>query len=314
MKTGKKNKQNDVIHRWEGNPIITLDDVPFRCSDICNAAAVKFQGEYILLLTIENMEGRKSLYLARSKDGYRFKVANKPFISSSTDAPFEEYEHYGVLDPKITLLEDVYYITYSASGEHGFRLALAETKDFESVRKLGFISEPDSKGGLLFPEKINGKYAKLEMPMDGGRIWISYSEDLIYWGGYDEIMSPRGGYWDFHKIGPAVPPVRLEDGKWLLLYYGVKNTSAGTLSRIGAAFLDPEDPSKVILRTNIPILSPREMYERVGDIPNTVFSCGAILEDDKLLLYYGASRSCICVGMTTVSEIMNNCIASEKEF
>ena len=83
METVKKNKHSDVIRRWEGNPIITLDDVPFRCSDICNAAAVKFKDEYILLITIENMNGRKSLYKAKSKDGYRFKVVSKPFISRS---------------------------------------------------------------------------------------------------------------------------------------------------------------------------------------------------------------------------------------
>lgn len=314
MKNVKKKKQVDLIHRWEGNPIITIDDIPFSCSDICNAAAVKFNDEYILLITIENMEGKKSIYLAKSKDGYRFNVDSKPFISISLETPFFTYENHGVFDPKISLIEEVYYITYTAASSHGFRLSLAETRDFKNVKKIGFISEPDSKGGLLFSEKIKGKYAKLEMPMDGGRIWISYSEDLIYWGEYDEIMSPRGGYWDFHKIGPAVPPFRLEDGKWLLLYYGVKNTSAGTLSRIGAAFLDSDNPAKVVLRTNIPIISPREMYERIGDIPNTVFSCGAILEGDKLLLYYGGSQSCICIGTTTVSKIMDNCIASEREF
>ncbi len=310
----KRKKQWDVVHRWEGNPIIGLDDIPFRCSDICNAAAVKFNNEYILLLTIENMNGRKNLYMAKSRDGYRFKVDATPFIACSDEAGFHEYEKYGVLDPKITCLEGIYYITYTAAGSHGFRLALAETNDFKSVKKRGFISEPDSKGGLLFPEKINGKYVKLEMPGNGGRIWISYSDDLIHWGGYDAIMSPRAGFWDFHKIGPAVPPFRLKDGKWLLIYYGQKNTSAGSLSRIGAAFLDADDPAKVTDRTNIPIISPREMYERVGDAPNVVFSCGAILEGDNLLLYYGAARSCIGVGTTTVNEIIDSCIASEKEF
>ena len=310
----QKNRQRDIIHRWEGNPIITLDDLSFRCADICNAAAVKFDDIYLLLITIEDLRGIKSLYIARSHDGYRFSVDDKPFITPATTAPFEEYERRGVFDSKITKIGDSFYITYIAGSKHGSRLALAETKDFKKVKKRGFISEPDTKGGVLFPEKINGKFAKLEMPADGGRLWISYSDDLVYWGGYEEVMSPRGGFWDFHKVGPAVPPVRIADGRWLLIYYGVKNTSAGSLSRIGAAFLDSEDPSIVVSRTNVPIISPREIYERVGDVPNTVCVCGAICEDDKIMLYYGVARSCICLGMTTLDELVEHCIESEKEF
>ena len=197
MKTIRRNRQRDVIYRWEGNPIITFDDIPFSCSDICNAAAVKYNNQYYLLITIENMNGRKSLYMAKSHDKYHFKVDNKPFITGSKE---DRYEKYGVLDPRITLIGDIYYITYTASSTHGFRLAIAATKDFKSIRKLGFIAEPDTKGGVLFPEKINGRFAKLEMPLDGRRIWISYSDDLIYWGDYNEIMSPRGGFWDFNEI------------------------------------------------------------------------------------------------------------------
>ena len=99
-----------------------------------------------------------------------------------------------------------------------------------------------------------------------------------------------------------------------MLYYGIKDTSAGPLFRIGAAFLDPDNPAKVLSRTNIPILSPRERYERVGDVPNLIFSCGAILEDEKLLLYYGASDSCICLGSTTIDEIDQECLESKGGF
>ena len=314
MTPGKQYKNADVINRWEGNPLITVEDLWCSCSHICNAAATKFNGQYLLLVTIEGMRGIKTIHMAQSKNPYCFAVNCEPFISSSPTGAFAKYEHYGVLDPKITLIDGIYYITYTALSQYGYRLALAETKDFKTVRKRGFISEPDTKGGLLFPEKINGKYVKLEMPKDGRQIWISYSDDLTYWGGYDQIMSPRGGFWDSHKVGPAVPPIRIKDGRWLLIYYGIKDTSGGPIARIGAAFLDPDDPSKVIARTNIPIISPRAFHERVGDIFNVVSSCGGILEGEKLLLYYGAANSCICVGTTTLDEIEEDCIASEKEF
>jgi len=267
-----------------------------------------------LLITIEDLKGSKSLYLARSKNGSRFTVDSKPFIAPVKDELGYMYEDRGVLTSKITHLEGRYYITYTASSHYGARLALAVTDDFKTVEKLGFISEPDTKGGTLFPEKINGRYARLEMPENGGRIWISYSDDLVYWGGFDEIMSPRGGYWDFHKIGPAAPPIKMDNGQWLLLYYGVKYTSAGPLSRIGAAFLSQEDPARVVARTNVPIISPQTMYERVGDIPNLIFVCGAICEKDKLRIYYGAAQSCICLGFASVDEIIENCIASKKDF
>jgi predicted GH43/DUF377 family glycosyl hydrolase len=109
--------------------------------------------------------------------------------------------------------------------------------------------------------------------------------------------------------------MRVGNGEWMLIYYGVKNTSAGSIARLGAAFLDPENPAEVTARTNIPILSPRELYERVGDIGNVVFACGAVMEGNgKLAIYYGAARACICLATVMIDEIRENCAASEREF
>ena len=308
-----RKKQPDIIHRWEGNPIITMDDLSFRASDICNAGAVKIGDTYLLLITIESLRGHKSLYLARSSDGRYFEVDNAPFLECSEDKAFKKYEEISVMDGRITPFEDTYYVTYTAESHHGFRIGLARTDDFKSITRLGFISEVDTKGGTLFPVKINHRYARLERPRSGGRIWISYSDDLLYWGDSEVVLSPRPGYWDASRVGDAVPPIRLKDDRWLLLYYGIKNTSAGPLFRIGAVFLDPDNPARVAARTNVPILSPRKHYERVGDVPNLIFSCGAILDGDELLLYYGASDSCICLGSTTIDKIYEKCVKSERE-
>ncbi len=307
-------KRRDVIHRWEGNPIITMEDIPFHCSDITNAGAVKVGDSYILILTIFGLDGKAGLYLAKSKDGYRFKVNETPLKEISKDDDDYKYKSQGIMDARITYLDGVYYVMYMVESEFGYALALGKTEDFETCEKIAIISEPDTKAGALFPEKINGRYARLERPRDGGRIWISYSDDLIYWGGAEVVMSPRPGYWDSSRIGCSAPPIRMDNGQWLLIYYGEKNTSAGALFRIGAAFLDADDPAKVVARTNVPILSPRELYERVGDINNLVFSSGAIVENNILALYYGAARSCICLGTTAIDEIVENCRESEKEF
>jgi predicted GH43/DUF377 family glycosyl hydrolase len=125
-------------------------------------------------------------------------------------------------------------------------------------------------------------------------------------------MTPRGGYWDADVVGAAAPPVETDRG-WLLIYYGEKRTSAGPLVRLGAAVLDAEDPARVIARSNIPILSPRERYERMGDVPNVVFSCGALLDGrGRVSVYYGASDSCICLGQAALEDIVRICQEGES--
>ena len=304
----------DVIHRYQGNPLISIEDLPFRCSDIWNAGVAFFRGEYLLLVTVETLEGACGIYPARGTDGRHFAVASKPFMTASGEGPLAPYEEYGVRDARITEIDGAYYITYLTDSEYGHRIGLARTKDFQSVEKLGLITEPDTKSGALFPRKIGGRYALLERPSSEGSIWISYSDDLTYWQSATVVMTPRGGHWDPSRIGAAAPPIEVDQG-WLLIYYGEKDTSAGPLVRLGAAILDRDRPSHVIARSNIPILSPRETYERIGDVGNLVFSCGALLEGDReLKLYYGASDSCICLGTGTVADIIRVCEKSEEEY
>ncbi|MFC1650599.1 glycoside hydrolase family 130 protein [Candidatus Latescibacterota bacterium] len=309
----KKSRGRDIVHRWRGNPILTVDDLSFQCGDIRNAAAIKIDGEYILLLSIQSSEGFYCIYPARSPDGYYFIVDDKPILTPSKEEQYAVYEEYGVLDPRIVQVENTYYISYDAYGPHGDRLGLACTVDFKTVERLGLISAPDTKCGVLFPRKFNGKFARLERPWEGRSLWISYSDDLKYWGSAEVVMTPRGGFWDNSRIGAAAPPFEIDRG-WLSLYYGVKQTSAGPLIRIGATILEAENPSSVIARTNVPILSPREEYERIGDVPNIVYTCGAIYESDLVKIYYGAANSCICVGVAEVQDIVNACFDSESEF
>ena len=304
----------DIIRRSKGNPIITIEDLSFRCADICNAGAIKTDGEYVLLISIQQLEGSVSVYPARSRDGYTFDIDAKPLISPNAQGELAPYEEMGVLDARITPLDDTFYILYDALGRHGYCLGLARTDDFRTVERLGIISQPDTKAGALFPRKLNGRYARLERPWNGGSIWVTYSDDLEYWGWSEVVMTPRGGFWDASRIGTSAPPIAIDEG-WLLIYYGIKDTSVGPLFHLGAAILDPENPANVLGRTNVPILSPRERYERVGDVPNLVFSCGAILErDNELKLYYGAANSCICVGTTDVETILEACTKSDKEY
>lgn len=300
----------NIIERYLGNPIITLESMPFPCNTVFNAASVKFGDQYILLLRVENLRGHSVLAIARSNDGYSFTIDPEPAMVSSDVEPFKTYEELGIEDPRITYLEGSYYIMYSAYSRHGVRLALAKTDDFESFERIALISEPDNKNGVLFPKKINGRYARLDRPYSGqyGAIWISYSDDLIAWYDSEVVMTPRGGYWDTDRIGAGAPPIELDYG-WLEIYHGVKTTSFGPIYRMGAVLLDLENPAKVIARSAVPILSPRELYERVGDVGNVVFACGAIVENDGTIkLYYGASDTQICMGTAKITDIIDKCL------
>jgi len=301
----------DVVRRWVDNPLIALEDLPFRSGGIWNAGITRFDGEYVMLLTIETLEGRYCIYQARGRDGQHFWIDDKPFMAPNENGP---YETLGIRDPRITHLDETYYITYVAEGDHGLRLGLARTDDFQCVDRMGFISQVDTKNGVLLPKKIGGRYAMLTRPAEGGSIWLAYSEDLVFWGDQTVVMTPRGGHWDADLIGASAPPIEIDQG-WLLIYYGEKRTSAGPLVRLGAAILDADDPASVVARSNIPILAPRERYERMGDVPNVVFSCGVQLADDGMVnIYYGASDSCIALGQAPLDEIVRVCLESGKEF
>jgi len=301
----------DFLHRWEGNPIITLEDIPFRCNTVFNGSPVRINNEYIILLRVEGQQGYSFLALARSDDGYHFEMDPEPVMMPEKNGPFAMYEAKGLEDPRITFFDGVHYILYTAASEYGSRIAIAKTKDFKTYERIALISEPGNKDGVLFPEKINGKYARLDRPIarDIGSIWISYSEDLIHWGHHEIVISPRPGYWDSTRVGASVPPIKTNKG-WLEIYHGFKMTSGGPIYRMGTVLMDLENPGRVIARNKEAILSPREKYERVGDVNNVVFACGVIVEpNNEIKIYYGAADTCLCVATTDLDKLIEETLA-----
>ncbi len=125
-----------LINRYQNNPILTKDDVPYPVATVHNAAVVKYQGKYIMIFRSHKLNGRSILGKAESDDGFSFKVKNKPFMIPSDEGIFKEYEAYGVEDPRITFMDGEYLITYSAYSSHGVRIGLAKTKDFKSVERI----------------------------------------------------------------------------------------------------------------------------------------------------------------------------------
>lgn len=302
----------DLLHRYEGNPLIAREDMPFRCSTVFNGTPVKVGDEYLLLLRVEGQQGYSFFALARSRDGLEFTVDDEPCMLPAREAPWDIWEEHGIEDPRLTVIDGVYYIVYTACGRYGHVIALATTEDFKTYTRIGMISEPGNKDGLLFPEKIDGMYARLDRPIGNGigSVWISFSPDLLNWGRSQFVFGPRPRYWDTYRIGASAVPIRTKFG-WLEIYHGVKMTSSGPIYRAGAIMLDGDDPTKVIGRALAPLLSPREDYERIGDVGNVVFACGAIVEDDgQVKVYYGGADTAICVATGNLDEIIASCFKS----
>lgn len=304
-----KRQSRDLLERWHGNPIITYQDVPFECNTVFNGTPVKLGDEYLLLLRVEGQQGSSFFCLARSRDGLQFTVDDKPCMVPATEGPFKVWEEDGLEDPRVTCIDGTYYIMYTAVSGYGHRIALAKTEDFVNFERVAMVSGPGNKDGVLFPEKIGGYYARLDRPMGNGIgcIWISYSPDLIDWGRSELVCSPRPRYWDSFRIGASVPPIKTEYG-WLEIYHGFKMTSAGPIYKAGTIMLDLENPARVIGRCLGAVLSPREEYERVGDVGNVVFASGAIVEDNgQVKLYYGAADTSICVAVAHIDDLIKSC-------
>jgi predicted GH43/DUF377 family glycosyl hydrolase len=241
------------------------------------------------------------LRVARSRDGIKFTIDDEPAI-----APHLDIEEYGVEDPRITLIDGIFYITYVSVSRWGITTSLATTRDFRSFERRGVIFLPDHKDVVIFPERINGKYVALTRPMPQSfsrifGIWIAFSDELTEWGGHETICLPRWDHWDELRTGASAVPFRTREG-WLELYHGVNRNHRYAM---GALLLDADDPRKVLARSPAPILAPGTAYERLGLFNDTIFSCGVVpLGDDEIRMYYGAADSCIAAADFSVKEII----------
>lgn len=240
------------------------------------------------------------LRVARSTDGIRFQIAPAPALVSAT-----AYESYGIEDPRITAIDGTFWINYTAVSSYGIATALASTRDFNTFERHGVIFPPDNRDVTIFPEKIGGRFAALHRPMPSGgglakpAIWAASSSDLRSWGNHRLVASARVGQWDDAKIGGGAVPFRVHTGgqdAWLAIYHGV--TTSPPAYSLGALLLDVNDPARVIARSQEPIMCPEAAYEREGFFGGVVFTCGALVDGDRVRVYYGAAD-----GVTAVADV-----------
>lgn len=300
------------LERLSPAPIVTSAHIP-GSNTVFNPAASLTPDGTVLLARVEDRRGLSALHVLRSTDGIDgWRADPHPLLVPDPDDPVCEW---GFEDARTTWLEelDQFVITCTAYGRGGPCVYIATTKDFSTVDQLGVALPPEDKNAALFPRRIGGSWRLLHRPVavatGGADIWVSASSDLVAWGDARLVMERRAGMWDTHRIGSGPPPIETAAG-WLLVYHGVRNTVAGAMYRVGAALLDLDDPTVVLARRRDWLFSPTELWERVGDVPNVVFPCGATVVDGQLRLYYGAADTSIGVAGCDLDELVESLVTA----
>lgn len=304
-----------TVTRAEENPILSpIPEHTFESRLVFNPAAIDLGGSVHILYRAMGADNTSEIGYARTEDGIHIDE-RLPVPVYGPRADFElklgsPTGNSGCEDARAVVIGDRIYMTYTAYDGVNFpRGALATiTTDAFLAKQFDQWSEPvlmtpdgvDDKDVAFLPAILDGHYTLYHRV--NGRICADRVADVEFKeraGRCVDILGPRPGLWDGAKVGIAGPPIPVEGG-WLMLYHGV---SEHTHYRIGAALLDPTGLI-VKARTSDPIFEPVEKYEQIGEVPNVVFPCGAIVRDDTLYLYYGGADTVVGVATVSLSRIL----------
>lgn len=261
--------------------------------------------------------------IAESEDGVHFTNRRRFIVSENA------WERFGCEDPRVTKLNGKYYIFYTALSMYPFRadgikVAVAISNDLNKIQEKHLVTPFNAKGMALFPEKINSKmWAVLTVHTDKPPAHIcvvSFDKEEDLW---DEERWKKW-YQNFESyslklqrrpqdhIEVGAPPIKTKYG-WLLLYSYIRDYFTGApLFGVEAVLLDIKNPLKVISRTQSPILTPEEYYEKIGLVPNIVFPSGALLKDKWVHLYYGAADTTCCLAFIELPSLIDQMLNREK--
>ncbi len=312
------------------NPILTRQHIPEIPPLLRDVTSVFNPGAVVrvdlaaplitLLLRVQDRSRETFIVPAHSGDGIFFQV--EPRIVAFNGLGSIGRKVYHVYDPRITRLEGAYYIMLALDMDDGCGLGLARTEDFGGFDFLGLVSREDIRNGVLFPEKVGGRYLSMDRPnkarhaggpASGSTIWLSASDNLLDWEPVAPLIEGRFHYWD-EFIGSGPPPVKTREG-WLHIYHGVAgHFGSASVYQAGVMLLDLHDPAKVIGRCRRNILEPRTPYELTGQVPNVVFPSGMIVEksdgegfalaESGVKIYYGAADTVVGLAETTIAELL----------
>ncbi|MFC1727317.1 hypothetical protein ACFL0Y_02220 [Patescibacteria group bacterium] len=322
-----------VIKKFKKNPILEpIAKNSWESKFVFNPAAIHLAGKVHLVYRAVGDKNISVLGYASSQDGIDFDIRLKHPIYLPQE-PFESNQQFpstsvndlsgpgcgGCEDPRITKIEGKIYLTYNAwNGYEPPRVALLSINqgDFANHRwnwdQAKLISQPDpekvknpdriNKNWAIFPNKIKGKYAILHS-LDP--IQVDYFDNLnfddqAYINDSCRQWKPRKNRWDIFIRGIGPPPIEIDDG-WLLFYHAVSKDFG---YNVGAMVVDRNNPTKVLYRSKTPIVEPRSRYENEGFKAGVVYSCGAVIKNHHLFLYYGGADTVICTAEAPLNNFL----------
>ncbi len=303
----------EVLWRCSANPIIPRNLLS-TSNSIFNSAVVPFKKgkyNYAGVFRCDDTNRRMRIHAGFSVDGVKWEIREEDFKLEGADDEVGRWV-YGY-DPRVAKIGDKYYVTW-CNGYYGPTIGVAWTEDFETFHQLENAFLPYNRNGVMFPRKINGNFAMLSRPSDSGHtpfgdIFYSETPDLVYWGRHRHVMAPAPfevSAWQSMKIGAGPIPIETSEG-WLLLFHGVLHSCNGYVYAFGAALLDLDQPWKPIARSGAYLISPREIYECAGDVPNVTFPCAALHDADtgRIAVYYGCADSVTGLAFGYIPEIID---------
>ncbi len=246
------------LPRWETGGDYVIDWV---CDDdliSVDPRVVQMKSEGLLRLTSVS-----HLRVLRKLDG-----STDDWLPGPALLPELACEEFGMEDPRITKIDQTYWITYVAVSRQGAATALASSEDMITFKRHGLIFCPENKDVVLFPQQVDGQYVALHRPNPNShfsppQIWIARSPDLLHWGDHQSLH--RGEMsWEADRVGGGTPPILIDEG-WLHLYHGSQRVhGAGRVGEyaVGALLLDRDNPARVLARSDQPIMRPTSEFER----------------------------------------------------
>jgi beta-1,2-mannobiose phosphorylase / 1,2-beta-oligomannan phosphorylase len=337
----KRFKKFLLLHRSAHNPIMRPGTTPWTAEAVMNPAAAVIGNRTHLIYRAIGSDGVSRLGYASSPDGIKFDqrlpypayVAQKP---RSLPGHVQRYSPVlypsggswgGCEDPRMVLIEGRVYVTFNLFDGWDYIRAAAISISEDDFMKQRFwkwdgphvLSPPNQihKNWVMFPEKINGKYAilhsvvpKVEIAYRDSIEDVGITEPFIQsWVGPRGSLPAREDMWDSFIRGAATPPIRTDRG-WLLLYHAIDNREPGRY-KLGAMILDLADPTTVLYRSIVPILSPDATYENDGK-PGIVYACGAVVRNGTLYVYYGGADKVVCVATTNLDTFVDAIIQGDQ--
>jgi len=330
--TTKKIIKTLQLKRSSHNPIIEPRPYSWESKATLNPAAFLADGKIHLIYRAIGDDDISVLGYASSLNGYSLKerpthsIYHKfgKFIRSEETINYVSGGGWngGCEDPRVALIGDTVYMLYTAfDGWGSLRIALTSIKldDFKKKRwnweKPILISPPGEihKNWVLFPEKINGKFAILHSISP--KILIDYINNFDEFDGTKFIKSYHSGSpawensWDNMIRGVGPTPIKTDIG-WLILYHAMDKNDPNRY-KLGAMILDFKDPTKILYHSPSPILEPDEYYENEGFKAGVIYSCGAVVKDGRLFVYYGGADSVVCVASIKLSDLIDNLVKNK---